>query len=243
MVIGCTGKVSTVRYVDASQGDDANDGKTPQTAWRSLDKLNAHEFGPGATILFKSGEEWNGELVSRGSGDKDNTVRLDRYGEGEKPAIHGTGGLYTIYLSNQEYWEISNLELTNFKREEETMDPDTWEAHNASWWAETDTVRPKYSEDRTRKCAILVEVEDFGAVHYLHFTNLEIHGVNGDITSKDNGGIFLHIKGDLVPTYFEGLLVADCHINDVDRTGVSNKSTWMHRPPRYTNDNWVPAGL
>ena len=133
----CTGTINSVRYMDAS-GDDTQDGKTPETAWKSLEKINSEEFGPGATILFKSGEQWSGELKPRGSGNKDNLIRIDKYGEGDKPVIHGKGGPYTIYLFNQEYWEISNLEITNFNSSEEKVDLDVWEQNGPgnvqSWW-------------------------------------------------------------------------------------------------------------
>jgi len=240
IITGCTNTINSVRYLDATNGNDSQDGKTPETAWKSLEKINSEEFGPGATILFKSGEEWSGELTPKGSGDENSPIRLDKYGEEGNPVIHGTGGLYTIYLFNQEYWEISNLEITNFNTSEETVDLEAWEGSNISYWTETDSIMPQYNEERSRKCAILVEAEDFGTIHHLHFSNLEIHGVNGDILSKDNGGIFLQIKGKSIPTFFDGLLVENCHIHDVDRTGVSNKSSWMDRT-LTENFNWVPS--
>ena len=235
----CTGTINSVRYMDAS-GDDTQDGKTPETAWKSLEKINSEEFGPGATILFKSGEQWSGELKPRGSGNKDNLIRIDKYGEGDKPVIHGKGGPYTIYLFNQEYWEISNLEITNFNSSEEKVDLDVWEQNNISLWTEADSVMPKYTEERTRKCAILVEAEDYGRIHHIQFSNLVIHGVNGNILSKNNGGIFLQIKGNAIPTYFDGLLVENCYFHDIDRTGVSNTSSWMNRT-LTENYNWVPS--
>jgi len=226
--------------MDATNGDDSQDGKTTETAWQSLDRLSAEEFGPGTTILFKSGEEWSGELTTKGSGDENNPIRLDRYGEGDKPVIHGNGGLYAIYLFNQEYWEISNLEITNFNASEEGVNLEAWEQNNIIYWSEADSIMPKYAEDRTRKCAILYEAEDYGVIHHLKFSNLKLHGINGDISSKDNGGIFLQIKGNTVPTYFDGLLVENCHIHDIDRSGVSNKSSWMDRT-LHENINWVPS--
>jgi hypothetical protein len=239
ILTSCGGPIHTVRYVDASQGDDSKSGKTPETAWKSLEKINSEEFGPGASILFKAGEAWIGELKPLGSGDDEFPIRIDKYGEGDKPAIHGTGGLYTIYLYNQEYWEISNLELTNFNTSEEGIDLKSWEDNNITIWTETDSIMPKYKAERSRKCVILYEAEDMGVIHHLHFTDLEIHGVNGDISSKHNGGIFLEIKGSEVPTYIDGWLVENCYVHDIDRTGISNKSSWMHRT-LTENFNWTP---
>ncbi|PIE78986.1 MAG: hypothetical protein CSA15_05020, partial [Candidatus Delongbacteria bacterium] len=71
--------------------------------------------------------------------------------------------------------------------------------------------------------------------------NLKIHGVNGDITNKNNGGIFLRVfgKSGEVPTFFDNLLVENCHIHDVDRTGVSNYSYYDDRSLNAI-DNWTP---
>jgi len=227
-------------FLDAAGGNDESEGSTPLTAWKSIDKVNGTTFNPGDSILLKSGEVWNGRWLLKGSGAKDKPIVLTSYGEGEKPVIHGTGLLYTIFIYNREYWEINNLEITNFNPAEETLDMEAWEANNKSYWAESTTPRSQYNGARTRKCAILVEAKDYGAINHLHFRNLEIHGVNGDITSKDNGGIFLEIKSGSVETWFDDLLFEGCHIYDVDRTGISNKSYWDDRSLDQ-NSNWIPS--
>ena len=116
-----------------------------------MEKLNNSTFGPGSEILFKAGQEWTGQLSPGGSGDERAPIRVDSYGEGEKPAIHGIGDLYTIYLYNQEYWEFHNLEITNFNTGEEQKDLEAWEQENIVRWAEADMVMPRYSEKRSRK--------------------------------------------------------------------------------------------
>lgn len=44
---------SQIFYVDANNGDDSNDGKTKEKAWKSIGKINSHTFQPGDQILFK----------------------------------------------------------------------------------------------------------------------------------------------------------------------------------------------
>jgi Right handed beta helix region len=48
------------RYLDASQGNDSNDGLTPQTAWATLGKVNAlgSTTGQNLRIGLKRGEVW-----------------------------------------------------------------------------------------------------------------------------------------------------------------------------------------
>ena len=60
--------VGTVFYVSSSTGDDANDGLSPETAWKTCKRVNEDQDGViyqsveengGATILFKRGDTWN----------------------------------------------------------------------------------------------------------------------------------------------------------------------------------------
>lgn len=105
----------TTYYVDSVNGSDADSGMSSSTAWQTLSKVNATTFNPGDKILFKAGGIWNGQLSSKGSGASGSPIIIDMYGTGSKPVING-GGLNntgTVYLVNQEYWEINNLEITN----------------------------------------------------------------------------------------------------------------------------------
>lgn len=224
--------ITTSVYLDATNGSDSNDGLTPETAWKTLNKVNISEFGPGAKILLKAGEQWQGFLKPNGSGAEGAPIILSSYGEGPKPAIHGGGVPYVIHLFNQQYWEIENLEITNLQDVAEGQTP-------------------------TRKRGIYIAAKDIGAVKHLHVRNVTVHDVNSEYESHDSryyGGIFFQIQGTDVPTWFDGVLVENCHVYDVDRTGISNDSSWWIRGldskfgdvvgqtasgPNY--DNWIPS--
>lgn len=104
------GEGGTIYYVSPS-GNDSNDGTSPATAWRSLDKVNsggitneymrdnpgfpefqwasehpdqvAH-FNPGDVVLFERGGEWRGVLRTAPG------VTYSAYGSGSKPRILGS---------------------------------------------------------------------------------------------------------------------------------------------------------
>ena len=79
------GEGGFVRYISATDGDDANDGLSPETAWKSVDKLHSAQADKtvraGDVVLFKRGDEWHAKLKA------DFGITYSAYGEGPKPRI------------------------------------------------------------------------------------------------------------------------------------------------------------
>jgi hypothetical protein len=76
-------------HVDATAGDDGNDGLSPEKAWKTLRKVNAAPLRPGDVVLFRRGQSWRGQLVPR-SGRDEAPVTYGAYGKGEKPVLLGS---------------------------------------------------------------------------------------------------------------------------------------------------------
>ena len=74
-------------HVDSAGGDDACDGLTPQTAWRTLANANRLTLGPGERLLLKRGSTFNEELKIRAVGAAENWAEIGAYGEGMRPQI------------------------------------------------------------------------------------------------------------------------------------------------------------
>jgi hypothetical protein len=79
----------TTYYVDATLGNDSNNGITPETAWKTLNRLNNAMISPGDSILFKRGEVFRGNLIPVIGSDPD-YVTYGAYGTGNKPKILGS---------------------------------------------------------------------------------------------------------------------------------------------------------
>ena len=198
-------------YVDSDKGNDENSGTSPNSAWQSLNRVNETFFTAGDSILFKCGGVWTGTLYPKGIGKGRNPIVIDKYSHGYKPILRGQGQVEnTIYLLNQEYWEINNLDISNFSKDSVSL----------------------------RK-GIYIEAVDYGAVHHIYMKNLIVHDVNGMMETRKNGGIFMEVSGNEKPTWFEDILVEGCEFYDVDRIGWNNMSTWMNRS-FITNTNWYP---
>lgn len=71
-------------------GNDANDGRSPAKAWRSVAKVNATPFQPGDSILFARGGEWRESLKASSSGTPGKPITFAAYGEGPKPRFWGS---------------------------------------------------------------------------------------------------------------------------------------------------------
>ena len=71
-------------YLSAKTGDDAADGRTPQTAWRTRDRLNREPLPAGAWVLFERGGVYRGTVKTRPG------CTYTAYGEGPKPCVYGS---------------------------------------------------------------------------------------------------------------------------------------------------------
>jgi hypothetical protein len=82
--------MGTTYFIDASGGNDANDGITEQTAWQTLSKVNSYPFAPRENVLFKRGERWRGSLKIPSSGTAEMPIVFGAYSEGPLPIIDAT---------------------------------------------------------------------------------------------------------------------------------------------------------
>ena len=97
-------------YVDATDGNDANDGLSPDFAWQTIGKVNGETFNPDDHVLFKRGETWTGTtLVIPSSGALGHPITFGSYGAGALPTIDGNDTVHCIELVNQAYIRFENL--------------------------------------------------------------------------------------------------------------------------------------
>jgi hypothetical protein len=101
-------------YFISPSGNDSGSGLSTKNAWKTLDKVNQIVFQPGDQILFETGGIWFGQLKLQGSGIEGKPIILRSYGNGKKPVINiGRAEGAGIRLTNQSWWEISDMEITS----------------------------------------------------------------------------------------------------------------------------------
>ena len=88
-------------YVSEKSGKDTNDGKTPETAIKTIAALNSNiKLAKGDAVLFERGGLYRGSItVTQG-------VVYGAYGEGEKPVISGSKKNY----ADPDLWKETDVE-------------------------------------------------------------------------------------------------------------------------------------
>jgi hypothetical protein len=100
-------------YVDCSIAEKSGDGRSPATAWHTLEEVSAHQFLPGDVIYLKRGTECHGALWPKGSGSASAVIRLSAFGQGARPrVIAGKGDEEAFRLFDQEYWDVDSIEFS-----------------------------------------------------------------------------------------------------------------------------------
>ena len=103
-------------FLSSSTGNDNNNGKSSNTPWKTIEKLNSQILYPGDTILFKSGDTWNEKWIIKHSGSSSKSIFISNYGNGEFPVFDGLNSLKCIFQFNTNigYYKIENIEFKNF---------------------------------------------------------------------------------------------------------------------------------
>lgn len=121
----------TTFYVDSENGDDSADGMTPETAWKTLTKVNETQLIGGDRILLKAGSVFEDQALSiKSGGTAENPIIIDMYDgdvvgaeAGERPRIKGNGKnsfeyqgnqiSYGLHIKNASHVQVNNVEISN----------------------------------------------------------------------------------------------------------------------------------
>jgi len=220
LITACSGDVATY-YVDATLGDDANDGLSPATAWRSLERASQLVLTPGEQLLLKRGETYEGQLIVTGHGTADSLVLVGAYGEGAMPVVTAPdSSLFAVKITNSDYLTLRGLEIVN---------------HG--------------SEDLPRRTGLHIEVLNYGTSRYVTVDSLYIHDVNGSLVKQLGGGSGIYVsyrapyrprtegaeaETETIPSNFDHLTIQNCHIVRCQR----NAMIWQEEANR---DHWNPS--
>ena len=194
-------------YVNNISGNDSNNGRSPETAWKSLKQASSHQFAAGEKLLLASGCTFYEKLEINSSGTPEKPILVGSYspesGNNKKPVINAEGFTTAIHIKNSGNLKISNLELT------------------------ADAGEAKEQEAQKVRYGILVEADSTGTFSNLQFEDLYIHDIfateniekdGQNPTSNMGYGIFIGMKKEgavLSHVHIEG-----CKIAMTGHTGI-----------------------
>ncbi|NLB91619.1 MAG: hypothetical protein GX786_10435 [Clostridiales bacterium] len=186
-------------YIDAINGKDSNQGKSPDSPWRSLDPANQVVLAPGDRLLLRRGDAWRGMLSPKGSGLPQRPITLGTYGEGPLPIVDAEGGEAAIKLTGQSHWIIENIHVQN------------------------------RATDRVVRQGIFLYGAEGQIVRDVVVRNCEVSHVVGQnrrqvppYTSMYwNGGIYVSVPGrSSESNHWEDVLIENNYIHDVYTSGI-----------------------
>ncbi|MET0364690.1 MAG: right-handed parallel beta-helix repeat-containing protein [Sphingobium sp.] len=197
-------------YLNASIGDDRNDGLSDARAWRSLARVRDFPLKAGDRVLLASGSVWKEPLTITRSGKRDAPIVFGRAGTGARPRIDAGGvSPYAVSIRNAEYVSVSGLEVTN----------------------DGPPAGPRYG--------VLVSAENVGVTRGIRVSDMYIHDIRGTNDRKDNGGIVFQALGPRLRTRFEDLAVERNIIWRVDRSGIAGISDQITTAKWFPSRNIV----
>jgi hypothetical protein len=121
-----------------------------------------------------------------------------------------------MYLYNQSFWEINELEITN----------------------------DAPSEGMRR--GVEIAGEEFGTLRHIYLDNLHVHHIKGTVgndydVSKRTGGIFFMVwDNSVVPTRFDDVRIENCMIHDCANQGIVTFNKILGYPG---SEIWMPRRI
>lgn len=207
---------STSVYVDCSKMS-SGDG-TLNAPFSSVSDVNALSFSAGDAILLKRGTTCSGKLLLQGSGSESSWIRLSAYGQGNSPVVNGSGYDAAIEILNSDYWEVSDLIVTNPSSETGLLRRGFVASTNDSHPHQGLTVRNIYAYDVGGATDKFAEPGNFASSAGIFvsssapYNDIEVF----DNTIHDCGGGGIKVRGGVAKGRGSGVHV---HNNDVTYCG------------------------
>lgn len=76
-------------YYVSADGDNDNDGLSPESSWSSLARATSVGLEPGDTVFLKRGSVFRETLYVPAGGEADKPITFAAYGEGDRPIVTG----------------------------------------------------------------------------------------------------------------------------------------------------------
>ena len=204
-------------YLHPVSGDDSNNGLSPQTPFRSLERAATLPLQAGDQVLLAAGQTFAGQLALEGIGGTVaapiivSTYTGDATTTNVFATIDAKGHAAGVFLRNAAHVQVANLHITG----------------------NSGGMHPESRGNRDMRCGVLVQADRAGDYAGLSLSNLVIRDVfyeapgfvrNAEEVKTANGtqrygwGIRFIVNSSAAT--MKDIVVRDCEIRNVSHTGL-----------------------
>lgn len=99
--------IGQTTYYVASSGNDSNTGRTSDSPFQTISKVNSLALQPGDQVLFRRNDTFRGSLQLRQSGTSTSPIVIDAYGSGNKPVLSGAVAVGNWTNAGNNVWQAN----------------------------------------------------------------------------------------------------------------------------------------
>lgn len=212
----CRQTLAVTYYVSPS-GNDNHSGTSAQTAWQTIDKVNAIDLNPGDKVLFEVGHDYPGNLLltAEDAGTPERPVVIASYGSGRATIKAGDGSGVTV--RNAGGVVVENLIVNS-----------------------TD-----YKTNVGSGIKIVNELPNNQKLEYIRVQSIEVAGFGkrknpaGDVFQPPNGcGIFVGGNAsDKSKSGYKDVRITNCVTYQNEYFGILINGYWQDDPNTYANSD------
>ena len=258
-------KKSMLYYVSSLNGNDNNDGLSPDTAFKTLTKVNTLQINAGDKILLQMGSVFENQFLHlKECGDiAGEPIEIAPYGEGDRAPFINTNGNgiwyqdYGVKLDFAGHVYRGNVSSSVLLYDVENIVVRDIEIANKE---EFTTLEAYTDPDKMDRTGVAVVAQNRGTLHSVTLRNLYVHDVTGNVYNKhmNNGGIYVTAfkpkdEDSTGVARYDGVTVEGCYVRNVSRWGIAVGYTYRHRDfakkyleadifKKYGNENIIITG-
>lgn len=199
-------------YVDSYTGNDSNDGRSSDSAWKTLARASQESYGAGQALLLTKGRTYTGKLNLKVTGSQGEPFVVAAYnsdiGVDTLPVIDAAGYLAAVQIENGSHVIIRDLELTG------------------------DAGTVVEEAGKNRRYGVLVSADQPGIYPNIQLMNLNIHDIFATVDSENDGqkstsnlgygiGIFMRNESAKI----KDVVIKGCSITRTGHTGIRVSGT------------------
>lgn len=187
-------------HIDPVGGDNAKDGLSPDTAWKSAGGLAGLVLREGERVLFRAGTIHGGAVLISPRGEPGKPVVVGRYGDGPSPVIDGEGARQALMIANPDHLVVEDLVITN------------------------------PSATAGARNGLVLSANDGSPAVNILLRRLHVHHVSGHDDRNGGCGILVGSgkSPDGGSSHYDGVRIEDCLLHDLPFNGIllSGWETW-----------------